>query len=192
MTKLLPLVFLCTLLSASVLSAQSHKKFQVATGIGIAPVYHGKNVNTDVPALNLQVTYLLSENFSLGAYAGYSASTSDERIFSDGLRSKVENKTTAFAIRGEFKKDWTDRLQLYSGLMIGYKAFNLREIDTQTGELVQREPDAPTPYNPNQPKGDLLYSAFVGTKYYFKDQIGVYGEIGYGLSLITIGTTFKF
>lgn len=192
MTKLLPLVFLCTILSISVLSAQSTKKFQVSTGIGIAPVYHGKNANTDVPALNLQFTYQVGENFSLGAFLGYSASTSDERIFSDGLHSKVENKTTAFAVRGEFKKDWNDKLQLYSGLMVGYKAFNLKEIDTQTGELVQREPNAPTPYNPNQPNGDLLYSAFVGAKYFFKDQIGVYGELGYGLSLFTIGTAIKF
>jgi len=194
MTKLLPLSLLCMLLSISVLSAQSisKKKFSVSAGIGLAPVYHGKNSNTDIPALSLNVSYKLSDNFALGVYTGYSASTSDERIFTDGLTSKVENKTKAFALRGDFSRLMTDKLELYAGLMLGVKSFDLTEIDTKTGEVVVREPDAPTPYNPNQPKGDILYSGVVGAKYYLKDQIGLFGEFGYGLSLFSIGTTLKF
>lgn len=192
MTKLLPLTFLCALLSVSVLSAQSSNKITISTGIGLAPVYHGKNANTDLPALSLNITYQISETFALGAYTGYAASTSSERIFSDGLTSKMENKTTAFAIRGEFKRDLTDKFELYGGLMLGYKAFQLKEIDTKTGLAVEREPGAPTPYNPNPPKGDVLYSGFFGAKYYFKDHVGAFGEIGYGLSLFTVGTSFRF
>jgi hypothetical protein len=183
---------LCTILSVTVLCAQSPSKFSVAAGVGLAPVYHGKNASTEVPALSLQFAYKLGKSFSLGAFAGYSASTSSQRIFSDGFSSKIENKTKAFGLRGEFSRDLTDKLELYGGLMLGYRSFDLKEVNTTTGLEVERQPDAPTPYNPNQAEGAFLYSGFVGAKYYFKDHFGLFGELGYGLSLFSMGTTFKF
>lgn len=191
MTKLLPLTLLCCVLSLSILNAQSPGKLIISSGIGIAPTYHGSTASTDMPAVSLQVGYEVSKKFSLSAYAGYTAASSNQKLLSDGLLSKVENKTTAFGLRGEFRKDMTDRLEVYGGMVLGYKAFNITEFDVRTGEAVERDPDAPTPYNPNAPKGQAFYSGFVGTKYFFKKNIGLFGEFGYGLSLVNLGATFK-
>lgn len=36
------------------------------------------------------------------------------------------------------------------------------------------------------------YSLFVGGRYYFTNSIGMFGEIGYGISYLTLGLSFKF
>ena len=37
----------------------------------------------------------------------------------------------------------------------------------------------------------LGYQIFIGGRYLFTDKIGVYGEIGYGISLMNLGLSFK-
>ncbi len=192
MTKLIPLTSLCILLACTVLHSQSSPvgSFSISTGIGIVPTYTGKTVTTNIPALSFQVGYRVSEGFSLSAYAGFTEATSKTRVFSDGLESQVNNKTSMFGLKGQFHKDFTDKIELYGGLLIGVSRFNTTETNVKTGEVVVRSPGQPTPYNPNAPKGQFLYSGFVGGKYSINPTIGLFAELGYGISLANLG--FKF
>ncbi len=188
MTKLFPLTSLCILLVSTVLCAQSPVgSFSISTGIGIIPTYTGKTASTNIPALSLQVDYRVSEKFSLGAYAGFTEATSTPREFSDGTVSQVNNKTSMFGLKGQFHRDFSDKIQLYGGFLIGLSRFNTTETDINTGEVVKRQPDQPTPYNPNAPKGQFLYSGFVGSKYSINPKLGFFTELGFGISLVNLG-----
>ena len=40
--------------------------------------------------------------------------------------------------------------------------------------------------------GGVVFSAFGGCRYRFNDHVGIYGELGYGISYLNIGVNFKF
>jgi len=163
----------------------------ISTGFGAIPTYTGKTAKTNVPAVSLQVGYRISEKFSMNAYVGYTQATSTPRTFSDGLESQVNNKTTMIGLKSQFHRDFTDKIEMYGGMLIGASLFNTTEYDVKTGDIVQREPDQPTPYNPNAPKGQFLYAGFVGAKYSLNPKLGAYTELGYGISLLNFGLKFQ-
>ena len=37
----------------------------------------------------------------------------------------------------------------------------------------------------------LAYSGFVGGRYYFSEKLAAFAEIGYGISVLTFGVSFK-
>ncbi len=176
----------------SVLNAQSPiGTFSITTGIGLVPTYTGKTAQTDVPALSIQAGYRISQSFSLQGYIGYSAFSSSPKTYSDGIESKVSNKTTTVGVKAQLHKDFTDKLEMYGGIMLGYASFNTTETNVNTGEKVIRDLDSPSPYDPNAPNGEILYSGFVGSKFWFKPKASVFGELGYGISIFNVGFSFR-
>ena len=192
MTKFLPLTLLCMLMCMSLLSAQSTGNFTISAGVGLTPTYHGKTASTKVLPVSVAVGYNVSKTFNLGLFAGYTEAVSAERILSDGLASSMENKTTAYGFRGEFRREWTDRFEVYGGMLLGYQSFDITEFNTRTGEVVVRDPEAPTPYNPNAPTGQFMYAGYVGARYFVSQHVGMFTELGCGLSLLQAGATIKF
>ncbi|HFA51099.1 MAG TPA: hypothetical protein ENJ95_18965 [Bacteroidetes bacterium] len=188
---MIPLTMLCLLMAISIMSAQSHKKLSISTSIGIVPTYTGKNVKTEVPPLSIHLDYKLSNNFSLGAYAGYTAATSKPRLLTDGIVSQVENKTANFALRGAFHRDMTDKLAIHGGILLGYSAFNTKEMDADSGEKIVRERNVPSPYDPDAPKGQPFYAGFVGGKYSLGNVASLTAEIGGGTSIVSFGLSFS-
>jgi len=149
-----------------------------------------KSASHSLP-VQLQLGYRVSKKFSVSTFAGYAAATSDPRTFSDGFATYLENKSFSMGIRAELRHEVSQRVEIYGGSLLGYHRANIREYLAGTNETFLRDIEKPTPYNPNPTSGSLLYSAFVGTTYFIKKGFGVYGEIGYGISLLNFGVTFR-
>ena len=94
-------------------------------------------------------------------------------------------------LRGQLHKDFTEKIEIYGGTMLGYAFFNTTEKDMRTGDVVIREQGAPTPFDPNAPKGQFVYSGFVGSKYALSKKMRVYAEIGLGVALVSTGFSFQ-
>ncbi|MEO1263396.1 MAG: outer membrane beta-barrel protein [Bacteroidota bacterium] len=183
---------LCLFLGSVSLFSQSASKLSFSAGIGVLPTFIADDAEVNTPPLNARLTYQMTPAFSLSAFAGYSSSTSTTpAIISDGQQILVSNKQTLLGLRGELKKSISEKFEIYGGAMLGYNHSNIREFDKFSGETVVRDPEAPTPFDPNRPDGELLYSGFVGTTYFVHNKIGVFGEIGYGVSLLNAGITIK-
>ena len=193
MTKFVPLTFLCMLMICTILSAQSPAgSYLISAGIGILPTYTGKTTETTFSPICFQVGYRVSNVFSLNAFAGYTEASSTPRFISDGIESYVTNKTTILGLRGQLHKSITKKVEIYGGAFLGRAFFNTHEKDVNTGEEVIRLENEPTPYDPNAPKGQFMYSGFIGGKYWFSKIIGIYSEIGYGVSFINSGFSVNF
>ena len=192
MTKPIPLICLCLLLLGTVLSAQSPAgSFTLSAGIGIIPTYIGKTTHTDIPALSFQAGYRISNSFSLNGYFGYTAATADPKLTFDGILSKVSNKTTMFGLKAQLHRNFTDKIEIYGGSLLGYASFKRSETDMHSGEKVVRTPDQPTPYDPDAPQGRFIYSGFVGGKYWLTPKMSAYTEVGFGISLVNLGFSFR-
>lgn len=185
----------CSILTTYVLQAQVETtqvgKVAFSAGIGTVPTYVGGAAQIHVPATSLRASVQLSERFSLGTFFGYTDLTSAPRSFYDGYKTVVNNKTLMFGLRSDLRKEIAKKVDLYGGFTIGITSFKRTEKDATTGALMKRDEESPSPYNPNAPNSSLLYAGHVGAIYYFHNNAGAFMEAGYGISLFTLGMTFK-
>jgi hypothetical protein len=73
-----------------------------------------------------------------------------------------------------------DKLDTYTGLMIGYRILSHSYFGA---------------YDDNDYSGltsGLQWSLFIGGRYYFKENIAVMLELGYGVAFINLGVALKF
>ena len=105
----------------------------------------------------------------VGAYLGYYGNTESDWRYSHYV----------IGARGAFHYQFIPKLDTYGGLMIGYNIASVKWVGE--GESV------------GAASGSALgYSLFVGGRYFFKPNFGVYGELGYGVAYLSAGVTFKF
>ncbi|MDR1557649.1 MAG: hypothetical protein LBS88_11585 [Tannerellaceae bacterium] len=137
-------------------------------------------------------------NAGIGVGTGIPVEVSYERSIIDGL---IKGKNGAIGVgayggwyhrsvsdwsynhyvlgaRGAFHYQFIDKLDTYGGLMLGYNIATARWAGD--GESI------------GAASGSAFgYSLFVGGRYFFKPKLGVYSEVGYGISYLSVGVTFK-
>lgn len=153
-------------------------------GIGFLPTANSPNVSSVVPPLSLSASYRVSKNAAIGAFAAYGSTqfrsdlpahaviprSSDSNQFMIGARASVHydvNKTS-----------------FYGGLMLGYN----RESMVTDIPVVENDE---LPVYPTVTNGKAIYSAFLGTQHMLTKHLGIYGEVGYGISIFNVGFTLK-
>lgn len=189
--SLVALSIFCTFLSVQTLLGQSKiGKLNIGAGIGLDPSHFSDNSTVNVLPLNFKAGYQFNKAFGLNGFIGYTSTTSPEKVISDGLATTTTNKHLLVGLRGEVRKEMTDRFDVYGGGMLGFSTSKIKE-QSLTGEVVEREEGGPTPFDPNAPKGKFLYAGFVGTTFYLNSKIGLFAEVGYGVSLLQTGVTFR-
>ncbi len=174
-------------------NAQSYSKkykgfeaghFEIGAGIGLVPTFTTRYVHTKVPPVNMNISYRVKKHFSLGVNAGFTTT----HFYSDKPINKVipreidsEIFMVGFRAAGHYNMD---DLDFYGGGMIGYTVANLdTDIDRRLlAENVETE---------DLGKSQVTYSGFMGVKYLMTDNLGFYGEFGFGMSLMNVGLVFK-
>ena len=197
MTKpIISLFTACLMLAATTLNAQTstfhHQKFNISAGIGLVPTFVSDGTNVNTPPVSLRVGYQVTPNFNICAFGGYSSyNLASPYLISDGKLATLGNKQYLAGIRGEVRKDFSGKFDFYGGGMLGYSHASTHEFNPQTGETVVRPENTPTLYDPNGPENGLLYAGFVGSTFYLKQGIGFFAEVGYCVSLLNAGFTFR-
>ena len=144
-------------------------------GVGLGLAYGVGDAT--LPPLSVSVDYGFHPNISLGGYIGY-AGAKEELL---GYSWKYSY--TIIGARGAYHLDRSDNLDLYGGLMLAYVVGSVKfESDNEALEAFVVEPTV----------GGVGFSAFVGGRYMFSEKVGAFGELGYGISWLTIGLTTKF
>lgn len=98
-----------------------------------------------------------------------------------------QDKYNYFMIAARAAYHWdvlsNDKLELYFGLLAGLRINTYKHTDS----------DPEHPYNYTYSGGHFgpVYSGFIGGRWYFAKQFGLYGEVGYGISIGNIGLSVK-
>lgn len=71
------------------------------------------------------------------------------------------------------------KLDVYGGVMLGYNIVSYSVEGNDAG------------LNNNYGSG-LGFSGFLGGRWFFSESVGAYAELGYGVSVLNAGVTFKF
>ena len=190
--KIINVAFFTALAFFTSLQAQDNSKFTMSAGLGLVSTFVADGAEVNTPPMTFRAGWQVSPSFNLSAFAGYSNSTSaNPYLVNDGQLAQMNNKQKLFGIRAEVRKDFEGKFDIYGGGMLGINRSQIREFDSQNGTVIVREPGAPTPFDPNAPKSQVLYSGFVGGTYYVAKGLGLFAEAGFGISLFTTGITVR-
>src|SRR5690606_28551310 len=156
-----------------------HGTTAINAGIGVGTALGG--YGTARPALSVSVDHGLWEVggpgvISLGGCAGNSGYT-----YSNGCYTSKWNYIIV-GVRGAYHYNGFETLpdlDLYGGAMIGYNIVNY------TSDLDEAY------YGKSYGSG-IGISGFAGARWMFSEKFGAYAELGYGVSVLNVGVTYKF
>ena len=154
-------------------------------GLGLGSTYIGgwnSYYKMTVPPVFVAGDYCIREdlgpgNLGIGGIIAYSSYKYEYEILDYGW------KYTNFFIgaRGTYHfTDLVDQLDLYGGVVLGARIVSDKEFGDYPG----------TGYTVNS--SGVLYDVFAGARYFFTDNFGVMGELGYGIAWLKMGVSLKF
>lgn len=202
--KLHSIILALTIGLVSVSKAQSFQKQQmdINFGFGLGSTFIKSGAKQVIPAISTSFDYGVTDAISVGAYLGYAAATYEYMGVDwcpngNGNGNAFGNyynytdtyrwKFSIVGLRGAYhfaKLIPADKLDLYAGLMAGANfAKSTYSSNNPCGEH--------TPF-PAHKYGGFIWSVFGGARYRFTEHIGVFTELGYGISYVTLGLNLKF
>jgi hypothetical protein len=156
--------------------------------VGALPTYVMDKGKAIIPPLSLGAEYRLSEQFSLGAMIGYSASQSRVHSYPGGLRAWWKNQTALFSIRPAVHITKLEHWDFYGGFSIGVNVVNLQGISNAAdGNLREIEEKMGIQKNNSY----ASFSGFTGVRRVVSSRLTINGELGLGISLVTIGVSYR-
>jgi hypothetical protein len=168
-------------------------------GVGFGGSYYRYNRGhgysyRQTPAFSLTYEQALKEKvgpgfIGIGGYLGYqTARFRYDDYYYNGNKYYYQHRWNYFVIaaRGAYHLDVlnTDKAELYFGAIAGLR------IQTYKYETNSTDPYR-NQYDLSQRNIYPALSLFVGGRWYFKPNIGLFGEVGYGISYLTLGLSFK-
>jgi len=91
-----------------------------------------------------------------------------------------KHSNTIIGVRGALHYAFVDKLDTYTGLMLGYDIFSTKYYSSYGGG------------NYSGASSGLAFSWFLGARYYFTETFGAFAELGYGAAVINLGVALKF
>lgn len=179
--SLIILLSFITILCCAKTQAQAFQKGTTAinAGVGVGTALGGYGKVR--PAISLSVDHGIWEVggpgvVSLGGYAGTTGYK-----YSDSSYNAKWNYIIV-GVRGAYHYNGFENLpdlDLYAGAMVGYN-------------IVKYTSDLDEDYFGKNYGSGIGVSGFAGARWFFTDMFGVYAELGYGVSVLNAGVTFKF
>lgn len=178
---------LLVLLCGPFLTAQPASNWSFAAGIGAVPTFIKGPRVVDVPPVSVRLDYRVRPHFSLSAYAGYSATTSQLDYSHDGLYLPLRNDYYIGGLRAAFHTITHTCFDFYGGTMLGYNLPVISQVGSDAPVVLPKG----KPHYYRLPEAKWFLSGFVGGNYQLLERIHLYGEVGFGVSLVQLGARVR-
>lgn len=183
LVKTLAVVTALLLLTAPKISAQMYTKGQqdLHLGVGVGTTLYGSGYHSILPPINIAYEKGITQNIGVGGYLGYATSRYDYA----GLDYSWRYSYTILGARAAYHYDLfkKPKLDTYGGAMLGFAIARAR-FRSDNPALNENDYNSPS-------SGGVTWSGFVGARYQFKEKIGAYAELGYGVSWLNLGLRMK-
>jgi hypothetical protein len=158
-------------------------------GIGLGNTYQVSGTSTRIPPMQLYYEAGITDQLGIGGFIGYT-STGRKEVFKDGFGNthtyQYNYNYTLIGLRGAYHFGYllgtVDNFDLYGGLSLGYAILNTK---------VTSSDGAPEIDDTIASGSGFHLGVYAGMRYYFDDSFGVFGEIGYNISVIQVGAVLK-
>ena len=173
------LLFLMVSVLFSFSAKAQFEEGQSDINLGVGFVTFGLNGDGALP-ISVSYEYGINENISVGGFAGYVSSTED--FSGSGFDYTWKYTYIIVGVRGAYHKELVDGIDTYAGILLGYNAASATFEGDESIKSFITEPSV----------GGIAYGIYAGGRYHFTDNIGAFLELGYGISAVNLGLTFKF
>jgi hypothetical protein len=178
-TSALLVIFLLTSFLKAQESSFSKDDKVLNLGIGLgSALYSGLYYKSSIPPVSISFEKGIIDNIlekgviGVGGYLGYSSYKYDYQ----GWGWKYSN--IILGARGSFHYPFLDKLDTYAGLLIGYNIASSKEFGTPVGLHASSA-------------GGIVWSGFIGGRYYFTDKFALMMELGSGITYLNLGIALK-
>ena len=144
-------------------------------GIGFGSTFYGSFYTSHTPALSASLEFNVKDgildkgSIGVGGYFGYSSAK---------WTNYYKTSNIIIGARGSFHYPLVDKLDTYTGLLLGYNIYSYKYESSFIGSAAT--------------SSGLAFAWFAGARYYFSNSFAVMAEIGYGISYLTLGVSLKF
>lgn len=160
------------------------KVINASIGLG-SVLYSGLGYSTQIPPISASLEIGVKDDFltdklslGLGGYLGFSKYKWNYSYFGSNWGYTYSNLIIGGRATAHYP--FLDKLDTYGGIMIGFDIVTDKEYGTNTGVTVDSHGSG------------LVWSSFLGARYYFNDKFAAMGEIGYGIAWLNLGLSYKF
>jgi len=161
-------------------NAQGYKEGSKTLKLGIGFGLSGVEGDATIPPVSAGLQYGLTDKISIGGLVAYSGSTYKFGFLSSSYEWKYSY--LIIGARGEYHfLEPSNKFDAYGGLTLGYEIFSV----TEPGNL----PNYFSGYSAKS--STLIYGFHVGGKYALSNSFGLFGELGYGISYVTVGVSIQ-
>lgn len=162
-------------LSQTTFAQHAQGDFNLNLGIGLLPTFG--NGDAVLPPLGASGEYGIKDDISIGGYLAYS--TYKENF---GSLGKFKYSYIIIGPRASYHLgnllNLPDEWDPYAGAFLGYTIGSTKWDGAGT---------IPT----SNSVGGLGWSGHIGTRYQLNDNLRLFGELGYGISVLQVGVSFK-
>ena len=158
----------------------------VNLGIGIGSTLYGGFASNVVPPISISFEKGVKDNvlekgsIGVGGYLGFASAKWDYTDYNGSYGVRYTN--IILGARGSFHYPLVDKLDTYTGLMLGYNIGSSKY--TATG-YYNTYPVQTSAY------GGFTWSWYLGGRYWFNDKIAGMAELGYGIAYLNLGVAFN-
>lgn len=160
--------------------------------VGTVPTYVMDDAKILMPPIQAGMNYRITEHFSIGATVGHSISESQPRAIIKTLDGSVNadwtNNTTFLAIRPGVHIVKLENWDFYGGFAVGVNFIN---IDGNSSISKEQLLEMESHFGIKRQQTNATFSGFTGFRRVISPRWTVGGEIGSGISLFTVGASYK-
>lgn len=162
------------------LLTKGERVLNVGIGFG-STLYNGSGYNSTVPPISASFEVGVKDDvldvgsIGVGGYLGYSAYKWEYAGWGHKFSDFI------LGVRGTFHYPLVEKLDTYTGLMLGYEIISSKDFGT-----------IDPLYDPDYSTSGVAWSWYAGGRYYFNDNFAVMAELGYGIAYLNIGIAYKF
>jgi len=157
----------------------------LSAGVGIGSSLGSSVYTNQSPGISLQYEQGIWEaggpgTVSLGAYLGFKNFGQDYASFNYNASAKWNYTIVGVRSAYHYAGLENDRIDVYGGLMFSYNILNY-SIEHTGGQ----------PTMTNAGSNTAGFTLYVGGRYYFVENLGVFTELGYGISYLNLGLALR-
>ena len=157
---------------------EGDKIINIGFGLG-SSLYTGSDYTSRTPPISASFELGVKDNLfdeksslGVGGYLGYTGAKWEESGYGFKYKSFV------IGVRGAVHYQLVEKLDTYTGLMLGYNIASASSFGTDWGLTASA-------------KGGIAYNWFIGGRYSFSDKIAGMVELGYGVAILNLGVAIK-
>lgn len=153
-------------------------------GIGLFPTYLKDNGRTAGLPLSGNLNYRLQQNFSLGAFAGYSFTYGARVFVGSKTAAPWKNRTAVAGLRFAAHSNPLGGWEFYGGMAAGMHFSRFDIMEAKAREKARQ-------HGFQARRSKFYATGFIGARYCLRKNLGLFTEVGMGDSLLKMGVSCR-